>query len=229
MTKNEKHRKKEQGAGDFHNRPFNTLKGVTAKAPSQAVSPPTAPARETEEHDDELFLRAMGGARRIDTEQEQVQGLKAPGAESLQARDDDENNNDLFLQAMGALKTTTIRDEDSEPADEGPSRSPSSRMRQLKRGTLHIGDELDLHGFLKEDALKRLQHFIAGAYARGLQAVLVITGKGTNSTDGPVLPGAVAAWLREQGRGMVVEFLPAPRDKGGTGAIVAFLRRRDGK
>ena len=99
-------------------------------------------------------------------------------------------------------------------------------MRQLKRGTIRISGELDLHGFLKDDALRRLEHFIASAYARGLQAVLVITGKGLNSPDGPVLPGAVAAWLREQGKGMVAEFLPAPRDRGGSGAIVVFLKKR---
>jgi DNA-nicking Smr family endonuclease len=34
----------------------------------------------------------------------------------------------------------------------------------------------------------------------------------------------VAAWLREQGRGMVVEIAPAPRDKGGSGAVVVFLK-----
>ncbi|HWR73104.1 MAG TPA: DNA mismatch repair protein MutS, partial [Nitrospirota bacterium] len=33
-------------------------------------------------------------------------------------------------------------------------------------------------------------------------------------------------WLREQGKGMVAEFAPAPRDKGGSGAFVVFLRRR---
>jgi DNA-nicking Smr family endonuclease len=130
---------------------------------------------------------------------------------------------------MGALNATTFRAEAPEPEDAGPSRSPSSRMRQLKRGTIHIGGELDLHGFLKDEALKRLEHFITSAYARGSQAVLVITGKGINSPEGPVLPGAAAAWLRDQGKGMVAEFLPAPRDKGGSGAIVAFLRKRTEK
>ena len=102
-------------------------------------------------------------------------------------------------------------------------------MRQLKRGTIRISEELDLHGFLKDEALKRLEHFIANAYARGSQSVLVITGKGINSPEGPVLPGAVAAWLREQGRGMIAEFHPAPRDRGGSGAIVVFLRQRTEK
>jgi DNA-nicking Smr family endonuclease len=99
-------------------------------------------------------------------------------------------------------------------------------MRQLKRGTLRIGAELDLHGFVKDEALRRLEHFIASASVRGQDAVLVITGKGTNSPDGPVLHGAVAAWLRGPGLRYVPEFHPAPRDRGGSGAYVVFLRRR---
>ena len=228
MTRNSKNKKHEQGTGAFQNTPFKALKGVTPKAPSPPTTAPKASSREDHEGDDELFLRSVSGTMRIDTEGGQEPGPPSPGT-MRQQPGDEENNRELFLQAMGALNTTTFRAEAPEPEDAGPSRSPSSRMRQLKRGTIHIGEELDLHGFLKDEALKRLEHFITSAYARGLHAVLVITGKGINSPEGPVLPGAAAAWLREQGKGRVAEFLPAPRDKGGSGAIVAFLRKREGK
>jgi DNA-nicking Smr family endonuclease len=55
-------------------------------------------------------------------------------------------------------------------------------------------------------------------------AVLVITGKGNNSTGEPVLQQAVAAWLRDAGRELVLEIAPAPREMGGSGAFVVFLR-----
>jgi DNA-nicking Smr family endonuclease len=97
-------------------------------------------------------------------------------------------------------------------------------MKLLKRGTIRISEELDLHGYLKDEALQRLEHFITGALHRGRKAVLVITGKGINSPEGPVLQGAVADWLRDKGRAMVAEFEKAPRDKGGSGAVVVFLR-----
>lgn len=228
MTRISKKKKNTQGTGAFQNAPFKALKGVTLKAPPSPATAPKAPSREEREGDDELFLRSVSGARRIDTEDEQEPGPPSPATAGPRAVDE-KNNQELFLQAMGALNATTFRADAPEPEDEEPARSTSSRMRQLKRGTLHIGEELDLHGFLKEEALKRLEHFITGAYARGLQAVLVITGKGINSPEGPVLPGAVAAWLREQGKGMVAEFHPALRDKGGSGAIVVFLRKREGK
>jgi len=224
MTRNSKNRKNAQGTGAFQNAPFKALKGITPKAPSPSTTAPKASSREDHEGDDELFLRSMSGTRRIDTAggQEQEPGPSFPMIAG-QRPDDEEENQELFLQAMSALKTTSFRAE--EPEHAGPSRPSSSRMRRLRRGTIRIGEELDLHGFLKDEALKRLEHFIVSAYARGLQAVLVITGKGVNSPEGPVLPGAAAAWLRGHGKGMVAEFHPAPRDKGGSGAYVVFLKK----
>jgi DNA-nicking Smr family endonuclease len=227
MTRNSKNKKHEKGTGAFQNAPFKALKGITPIAPPPTPTP-EAPSREVHEDDDELFLRSVSDARRIDAEDEPEPGAPSQVKAGQQPRDA-ENNREIFLQAMGALNTTMFGAEAPEPEDEGSSRSSSSRMRQLKRGTIRIGEELDLHGFLKDDALRRLERFITGAYVRGLQAVLVITGKGLNSPEGPVLPGVTAAWLREQGKGMVAEFLPAPRDKGGSGAIVVFLRKRTEK
>jgi DNA-nicking Smr family endonuclease len=228
MSRNRKNKKNEQQTGAFQNAPFKGLKIVTQKASSPPARSPKNSSREDHDDDNEIFLRSISGTRRIDTKGEQEEGPQSQLIAGPRS-DNEESNRALFLQAMGELTTTTFRAGSREPEDAMPSRSSSSRMRQLKRGTIHIGEELDLHGFLKEEALKRLERFITSAYARGLQAVLVITGKGINSPEGPVLPGATAAWLREQGKGMVAEFLPAPRDKGGGGAIVAFLRKRGGK
>ena len=100
-------------------------------------------------------------------------------------------------------------------------------MRLLKRGTIRISRELDLHGFHRDEALQQLRSFIVDAYNQGLKAVLVITGKGVNSPEGPVLQGAVDAWLRKEGCGMVAEFSKAPRERGGKGAFVVFLKKND--
>jgi DNA-nicking Smr family endonuclease len=99
-------------------------------------------------------------------------------------------------------------------------------MRQLKRGAIRISQELDLHGFLKDEALKRLERFLANAFSLGQEAVLVITGKGINSPEGPVLRGAVAECLREKGKTLVAEVSKAPREMGGSGAFVVFLKKK---
>ena len=227
MSMKRKRSKHDKETGVFKNSPFRTLKGFAPANPAPIRPEPRKPAKDDAD-DEGLFLRSMDGVRRVADSEETAEPravLRTPSRPADAERHQDVPDNDLFLEAMGSLGAAALPAEELEPAGTGPARSPSSRMRQLRKGTIRISDELDLHGYLKDEALRRLEHFIMSAHARGQQAVLVITGKGLNSPEGPVLPGAVAAWLREQGRGMVAEFMPAPRDKGGSGAYVVFLKR----
>jgi len=226
MTKKRRNRKQEQGTGAFQNSPFKALKGVVGKASPLAAAAPKAALQEDHEDDEVLFLRSVGGAKKIAADSDQDPGPRASPAVAKKRVDEEANGRELFLQALGMIGTAGRGVETADQEEDAPARSSSSRMRQLKRGTIRISEELDLHGFLKDEALRRLEHFIASASARGLQAVLVITGKGINSPEGPVLPGAVDSWLREQGKGTVAEFHAAPRDKGGSGAYVVFMKRR---
>ena len=211
--------------GHFNNNPFKPLRGLTPKLRPAGNKSLPPPSDETEAEDEaSLFLRAAAGARRID---------HAPGnsGASVKQRDGETSaaggaleDRQLFLQAVQKIGATG-RDAPSEANEEEAARRTSmSRMRQLKRGTIRISGELDLHGHFREAALAELERFIAGAHGSGQKAVLVITGKGVNSPEGPVLQGAVAAWLRGEGKRMVAEFAPAPRELGGSGAFVVFLR-----
>ncbi len=223
-----KNKSTEQQPGDFKNNPFKALKSVKpAAAPAPAKKPP-APSKkenETSEAAEQLFLRAVAGARAISDAGpvKEPAPEKPAGTPAAEGRDEEQ----LFLQAMQQIGTTFL-DQPARPEEdaEAPRQSASGRMRQLKRGTIRISEQLDLHGYLKVEALARLEHFIAAAYSRGLKAVLVITGKGINSPEGPVLQGAVAGWLRTKGKDLVAEFAPAPRDLGGSGAVVVFLKSR---
>jgi DNA-nicking Smr family endonuclease len=216
-----------QFPADFKNNPFKPLRGFIPQTPSAKKTETFPPRKEQpSEDDDALFLRAVSGARKIEKDEEPAAGpanqKKAGKKPDVAASEDHE----LFLKAMQKIGTT-LRDRkpEEEEFDEPHRLAPTSRMRQLKRGSIRIGDELDLHGYLRDEALARLERFIAGACNRGLDAVLVITGKGVNSPEGPVLRGAAAAWLGGRGKGMIAEFSPAPRDKGGSGAYVVFLKK----
>jgi DNA-nicking Smr family endonuclease len=217
-----------QFSADFKNNPFKPLRGFTPQTPSakKTVNLPRRKEQQSED-DDALFLRAVSGARRLEREEDLPAG---PANHKLGGKKPDvaaSEDHELFLKAMQKIGTT-LRDRMTEEEELGePQRTAqTSRMRQLKRGSIRIGDELDLHGYLRDEALARLERFIAGACSRGLDAVLVITGKGVNSPEGPVLKGATAAWFGGRGKGMVAEFAPAPRDKGGSGAFVVFLRKK---
>ncbi len=217
---------------DFKNTPFTSLKRFSPSLP--ATEKKEAPRRknnEPPENESELFFRAVTGTRKIDSEEVAAAGNVAPeGQAPQQERVAILKDRELFLKAMQKIGTNFKELHQQERDPVGPQRrSSSSRVRQLKRGTIRISKELDLHGYLRDEALKLLEQFISGAFGQGHQAVLVITGKGINSPEGPVLQGAVSSWLRDRGKNMVAEFAPAPRDLGGSGAFVVFLRKQQGR
>lgn len=222
-------KKKDTGEPAFKTAPFSSLKGVKINEGRKGPVRPPVSTPEENVDDTELFLRAMNGARPVhDSDEGMIMSSKETVARKTPPQPEGEPGAELFLQAMrslgaGALRMPADSEDDGEAQEK---RSSSSRMRQLKKGTLRISGELDLHGFLRDEALRRLEHFVAAAYRRGQPAVLVITGKGINSSEGPVLRGSVEAWLRAKAGGMVAEFHPAPRDKGGSGAFVVFLKRK---
>jgi DNA-nicking Smr family endonuclease len=97
------------------------------------------------------------------------------------------------------------------------------RMKELRRGKLSIGDEIDLHGCTRREAKPLLQSFIHDCARNGLGCVRVVHGKGMRSgPDGPVLKTAVNHWLREWEP--VLAFCPARSCDGGGGAIYVLLK-----
>lgn len=225
MGKNEG--KKGKGKG-FGSTPFAAIKGVQVEqrklpeAPSPAAEPPKRPEKPDLAAEDALFLREMADLKPMGPPRKG--GGKRPAAPTAPKPAVSPEESRLFLDTVTRLKldvTFTESLTDIKPLRGSPS---GNRLRQLRRGAIRIDLELDLHGLTRDEALESLATFITSAYNRGQKAVLVITGKGNNSPGEPVLLTAVSGWLREQGKGMVAEFAPAPRQLGGGGAFVVFLK-----
>jgi DNA-nicking Smr family endonuclease len=216
----------ENKEGSFIVKPFKELKGFQGVVkPPESAKVALKPSLPPPAGDDDaaLFERAVEGVRRLRPTDDPKSGR---GGEISVARLKEEEERRIFLREIEKMKLDAkFRDET--PPPEKPLRStPSNRLRELKKGAIRIGLELDLHGLTRTEALASLERFIVGAYNRRQNAVLVITGKGNNSADEPVLQMAVQGWLRERGKGMVAEFAPAPRQLGGSGAFVVFLKEK---
>jgi len=227
----------EQKPKEFAARPFAALKGLKSDdgAPRNVVPvkpPALSPAPRFAEPDDlSLFLREMADVQRLRSPREpspqkkegQAPDVREPAEAAESRRRQEAEERRLFADAIASLRLdVTFRDQ--LPEGGGDHLRPLSRLRQLKSGQIRVGLELDLHGLTREEALESLDHFIVSAHRRQQKAVLVITGKGNNSPGEPVLQGAVISWLRERGKGIVAEFAPAPRELGGRGALVVFLK-----
>lgn len=221
----------------FRNNPFAALKGIAV----EAAAPPSEPVKKNvvpkpESAGEDLFRQAMSGVRRLEDaldasskrkslkkHEAAASTPKAPMAKPL-AREEITARK-TFLQEVEKLQLD-VRFEDSLPDDELRPLN-GNRLRQLKRGIIQLDRQLDLHGLTREEAIESLGPFLQAARTGGEKGVLVITGKGNHSADGPVLQQVVAAWLRDQGRDLISEYAPAPAEMGGSGAFIIFLRPLD--
>lgn len=99
------------------------------------------------------------------------------------------------------------------------------RQRRLSRERDPIDARIDLHGFGRFEAEDQLRAFLLGSQARGLRAVLVITGQGRRG--GGVIRASFEEWLHAASlRGVVSGFSSAGRRHGGEGAFYVTLKRR---
>lgn len=228
--KKKKQESKPPKSKEFHATPFSALKGVAVSSPlpqEPEKSTPLQPRSAIDEDDADLFLQAMGGVKKLDNTSQATSTAgtrKTARPTSAPSRREvaDQAENEAFAQAIKQLRldvtfTEKFPDEELKPLG-------ANRLRQLKKGIIRVDRQLDLHGLTREEALVALPRFLHNARYHGEKAVLVITGKGINSPEEPVLQQAIAAWLRDAGKEYVVEFAPAPREMGGSGAFVVFLR-----
>jgi DNA-nicking Smr family endonuclease len=96
-------------------------------------------------------------------------------------------------------------------------------LRKLRRGHWAVQDVADLHGLNRDEARLLLAGFLAGCLKRGLRCVRVVHGKGLRSPGRePVLKGKVRVWLLK--RDEVLAFCEAPRNQGGSGALLVLLK-----
>jgi len=100
-----------------------------------------------------------------------------------------------------------------------------SYLKQIRNGKIPIEDEIDLHGYRRDDARQTLLAFLDHAQLQQYKLVKIVHGKGYNSDNNrPVLKAMVNKWL--QNIPDVLAFVSAtPRD-GGIGAVYVLLKKQ---
>ena len=229
MAKKKQRNQNPPKAKEFHITPFGALKGISVSEaePAEPIQPAVPKTLESAENGMELFLQSVADVRPFQSSGKKPVRAGAHPLQKSAVKVTEEHlavEEGAFLEEIGRLKLDT-KFTDSVP-DEGELQPlAGNRLRQVKRGVVSVSHQLDLHGLTREEALDALPRFLLSAQKKGQKAVLVITGKGNHSSEEPVLHQAVASWLRDAGRKCVLEFAPAPREMGGSGAYVVFLRQ----
>ncbi len=199
---------------------------MAAEKDSSPQKPVPSPPAEVIEDDAAAFEREMA-LLGVDPQQRDERHREAGPAADQSAVDKSEEkveltDDELFLESLGNMDSV-FRDEI--PEDEEVTASPR-RMRQLRQGKLAPEAKLDLHGLTRQEAREKVRFFLEDATFQGLKTVLVITGRGKGSSDGPVLRQFMEGYLSSDAKAWVVEWGRAPARYGGEGALVVFLKGR---
>ena len=104
----------------------------------------------------------------------------------------------------------------------GKSNQPKRRNLKIDR---HFKPDrvVDLHGEYREEALKLAEKALRAMPHFGHISLILITGKGLNSPEGPVLKNAIWDFLEDWRDLPDIDFQWAPKHLGGDGAIVIWL------
>lgn len=103
---------------------------------------------------------------------------------------------------------------------------------KFRKGEYPIDARLDLHGYTRDTAWRKIENFVHSQYEKGSRVLLIITGKGTfgkapEEAPSGVLREALPGWLTEDGlRPFILAFDRATAKDGGSGAFYVLLKRR---
>ncbi len=227
MTKKKRHQKSK--AKKFDSSPFSSLKGSAVfeeeRTEEKLIDKPQKQSDVSGSFADEMMFL---GVKRIESNEfEAEEGQtesELPGTER-QFISETQTDEELFQQSIGEME---VRFEDRfSVEDEGVPTASARRMKQLKQGKLRLEATLDLHGYQRVEVADKLRIFFQNAGHHGWRTLLVITGKGLHSKSSePVLRNEVEQFLVGEGRKLVVEWGRAPKQYGGDGALVLFLRTK---
>ena len=168
--------------------------------------------------DNDLFRRAVSGAKPIKAEERADPASRKPSPKARFSRADE----------SAALRESMEADiDDAEASNDEFMRyhrqSVGKRtMRKLARGSYAVQAEIDLHGMTVDEARPRLADFIEHSARSGKTCVRVVHGKGLGSGErGARLKPSVNRWLRKWD--FVLAFVSTRQVDGGTGAVYVLL------
>ena len=102
----------------------------------------------------------------------------------------------------------------------------SRQLELINKGKVKPDGILDLHGYKLKDAKITLQKYIVNAYEEKVRTILIITGKGQNSTG--ILKKEVPLWLNDKMlASLLINYKNAPKNLGGEGALLVRIKNKN--
>ena len=177
-------------------------------------------ARQKQQAERELFSRAVGPVRRLDSSTLVQHRLELPPPIPAQRQLDDQA---VLREALSdEWDTSSLLDTDEALSFRRPGIG-ADVVRNLRKGQWTVQRQLDLHDLRTDEAREALGQFIRECYKQGIRCVRVVHGKGLGSPGKvSVLRPKVQSWLIQKNQ--VLAFVQATPAQGGAGALVVLLQ-----
>lgn len=129
---------------------------------------------------------------------------------------------DSFAGALATGIPAAALNEILAEKDELPT--PAQSLQAAIRNSPPPQDSIDLHGCTGFEAEIKTENFLARARGNHLKTVLVITGKGLHSPEGPVLKDVIEERLKiMKNDGLILTWLWEKKNREKSGALVIYL------
>jgi DNA-nicking Smr family endonuclease len=198
----------------------------SAPDPPVPPKPAQAEALPQAETDEEIFRRATEGVNRASWRH--ISSPSSPPAPP-ELKDPEDEARKLMEAAVNGDPALSVPDH-PEYIEGWIGISGKRFLPGLRNGLYSIQEQIDLHGFSREEARWAVEDFIARASRFRSCCVKIIHGRGINSpNDKAVLKESLQQWLstRRMSR-HVVAYASAPLKDGGVGAIYVLLKQSNG-
>ncbi|MDR2778240.1 MAG: Smr/MutS family protein [Rickettsiales bacterium] len=168
------------------------------------------------ENDHELWLKEIRNCRRIIANRERIL-TKARNVRSVEY-DHLRADNDFSCQ-----QPQTVDFELEKNKSLGIDRNTD---RRLKAGKIKIDMKIDFHGLTSGAARELLLHSVVEAYGGGLKCMLVITGRGLNTSHNvATIKSQLEKWMQMPAiSSRVIKYVDATQRHGGRGAVYLLLK-----
>lgn len=213
---------------EFNSDPFRNLKGFAVSEPEKIEQKSSEPKQSyTKVFGSFAEEMEMLGVKHLnpedDTEEEYFDGHSVLNNSTVEI--EEQTDEELFFAAVTGF---SAHFEDHLPEESLPvAKAVPRRMKQLNQGNLTPDASLDLHGYLRDEVVGKLRHFLQNAQHQNWQTLSVITGKGLHSEDGrSILRDEAEQFISGEGKKLIAEWGRAPRQYGGDGALILFLRKK---
>jgi len=188
---------------------------VTPKAPTKSdyVAPDAVEAALAE-------MTAMLGEVEAPPATPKTRAVRKKAAKTAAVTTASSGNNVAYLAEIAPRPMIGRASDRPVPEDLEPN-----RKRRLSRERDPIEARIDLHGFSRFEAEDELRAFLMSCQARGMRAVLVITGQGRQG--GGVIRSSFEEWMASPYLRLIVSgYSIAHQRHGGNGAFYVTLRQR---